>query len=461
MRSSIFGFIVATLVLSSAAFGAEKKEELVKSVEVKVPEKTAEATPAAGPVATVQDNTLESLVAEALRNNSQLKGMRGETEEQFGKKHYEQRDWFPKLESYFTYDTQPDAKGNKNPARQSDRTWRKAWGVRAEQTIWDFGETKGKVHKEHFSAVAKEQKEKVKESEVAYDVAEAYWRVMFFEQVVSLRQNALQAKKKEVGSIADRVKANNATKAELKSAEARQAEAELDLLEANNGLKFSKQRLLFAIGRDIEGDIDVKGTMSFDKPDTRENYNAETHPDLKSVRAAEEAADAGISAAKAARLPKISFRGYIEDSTPEPGSGAGNLAPDGYLYQAGVFVRLPIGSTWVGATGRLKEAEGSKSRYAAEAEALKGSIKLNVANARNNIEEAIKGYEVSEKRKDASNENLGRIKQMLEAKNATMADVAKAEDDFAISEIGRLKAIYNVKVAEAELLREMGLVSGK
>lgn len=436
---------------------------LIQEAEVLLAEAGADQTEA--PVEPVSEvlgdeasaTQLSSLIQEALKNNGELGAARMDEEAYRGKSHYERKDWFPKMAVYHTYDTQPDtAEPDTNPARQSERTWRKAYGLTTEQLIFDWGETRGKVHQKSHEAESYGYKAMVKEAEIAYKIREAYWRVVLFQEVVGLRQKALESKKKEVGSVADRAKANKARKADLLMAEAQQGQAEQDLLEAENGLALAKERLLYYVGRDTDGDISISDTLTGSDTIQPEDVNIESHPDMKRVRAAQEAARSAELSAKAGRLPKLFFRGHIEDSTPEPGADAGNLTPDGYNYQLGLYVSVPFGQQWVGASGKLREARARQAQYAEEAKALKGAIKLKVHKAQNRLSEAIKALEVAGKQKDAAAEKLNATHQMAEAKNATQADVARAEDDAANADIGVMRALYDVKEAEADLLREMG-----
>lgn len=406
---------------------------------------------------------LAGLIREAIKTNGELASARSDEEIHRGKSHYNRKDWFPKMALYHTYDSQPDSAGTddngnpkNSPVNQSERTWRKAYGMNAEQLLFDWGETRGKVHQESHTAESYAWKAKAKEAEIAYDVAEAYWRVVFFQDVVGLRQKALQAKKTEVKSITDLAAANNKTRADVLAAEAQQSKAEKAVLEATNGLSLAKQRLLVAVGRDPEGDITVTDTLSGGESTGSTAIDVESHPDMKRVRAAQEAARSAEAAAKAGRMPKVYFRGQIEDSTTEPGNDANNLAPDGYSYQLGLYVSIPIGQQWVGASGKLLEARARQEKYAEEAKALEGAIKLQVNHAHNKLSEAIKGLEVAQKQQEAAAEALKVTRQQAEAKNATKADVARAEDDEAGAAIGVLRALYDVKEAESALLREMG-----
>ena len=447
------GFVLVSCVAVNAA---DKKDEMVKSEKVAAAEAGAEKSAAkkAPPAA----SGLSALVAEAIRNNQELRAVRQDEVIYSSRNHFEQRGYYPKLGGYWAYDSQSDVDGPGETKGQTDRTWRKSLGMQAEQMLWDFGETRHKIRKEYHTAEAYAQKAKLKETEIAYEVTESYWRVALLQGVVALRQKALGAAKREVNSISQRVKAKGARVADLRAAEAGQAQAEQDLLAAQNGLGIAKQRLLFYLGRDVDGAIGVSDSLTPAASSAAGQVNVEAHPDMRRVRAAQQAADSAARAAKGGRFPQFFLRGSMEDSTNEPGSNAGNLVPEGYNYRLGLAVKIPIGYQWVAASGKLQEARAKQEQLSAEAAALKGSIKLRVHNAQNQVAEAAKGVDVASKQHAAAKAKFDMVRDMHAAKNATQADLAQAEDDLAQAEIARLSALYDVKVAEAVLLREMGKV---
>ena len=51
------------------------------------------------------------------------------------------------------------------------------------------------------------------------------------------------------------------------------------------------------------------------------------------------------------------------------------------------------------------------------------------------------------------------LKSLALIKNATKADVAKAEKSYNESRVGVLKALYDVKEAQAHLDRELGMIN--
>lgn len=418
---------------------------------------------------------LESLIREAIRNNRELLARRHESRIHAGKSHYERHEWFPKFESYASYDTQPDPQrtSTKQPA-STDRVWRRAYGMRMEQTLWDFGVTRGKVHSESFTAEAYAQKAAMRAVEIAYEVSECYWRVVFFQHVIALREAALDARKRERESLRARLQTRNAMEAEVLFADMQVAQAEKDLLQAQNGLHLAKRQLLFYLGRKPEDTVTVADIL-WVPPDASHPHPSDavspTHPNLLRVQAAKQAGEAAERAAIGAHFPKILLRAHIEESRSKPSSttsgggsteaAGGNLAPDGYLWGASLNLMLPLGAPWVGATGRRIEAQANQAMLQAERQVLEDSIRLKLLDAKYQLEEAWKEQDVADKRRAAAGARLEHARHLHEARNATHADMAQAEEEAAQAEIGYWRALYEIRVAEAAILREAGIIPGE
>jgi len=411
---------------------------------------------------------LDQLISEALSNNSELEAARQDEYIHLARAEYEKRNWFPEASGYLSQSDQPDPDDRDadddgvNENGDPGRSWRRAYGVSASQLIFDWGTTHRMVRKEKYEAQSDAWNAKAKEVNTAYNVREAYWRMVLFNEVVNLRTRALNARKEERGAMADRVEANQSRRAELLAVEAEVALAEKRLLEAQNGLALSRENLLFYMGRDLDCAVPVKNGLSMGSVGSLITIDVEGHPEMKRLRSAQLAAHSGARAAKSGRLPIFYFQGTAENSRADGGSedraAAGNLVPDGANYQAGLFMSLPLGKQRVEANGKLAEARATQAQLVAQADALASGIRLKVSESKNKLQENVKGVEVAEKEKAAALENLSMMNELQEANNATRGDVAKARRDVAMATIGVWRAIYDVKEAEADLIREMGLV---
>lgn len=405
-----------------------------------------------------RDDSLPALIEEALANNPDLKSARQNEIIQLAKSDFTRKDAFPLLAVYGTRDSQPPSTfGIRN--QQYDRSERNALGLTAEQPLLDWGENRGKIEMEKHQAKSHYWSARVKELETIYHVTESYWRLVFFKEVVDLRKRALDAKRREKISIEDRVDAKEARTVDLLFVEAGVAGAEQELFKAQNGYELATAQLLFYIGRKSCDKVCVNDRLTVSPTSLPDVVNLDCHPEMQRVKSAEMAALTAEQAAKAGRLPKVVLRGHIEDSNSRESAGTTNLVPDGTNYELGAYVSVPVGRQWVAATARLNEAYAKQVQLAADASTLSTSLRLRIQDAQNRVEEALKSVTVAGKNETAAIENLKLRKKLALIKNATRADVAKAENEYNEARVGVLKAKYDVKEARAHLERELGMVN--
>ncbi|MDF1755493.1 MAG: TolC family protein [Verrucomicrobiales bacterium] len=406
-----------------------------------------------------RSDALSSLIEEALQRNPELLSVRQDQIIKLAQSEFTGKDAFPLIAAYGTHDSQPGATFGVPGRIGGGESKRDAYGLMAEQALLDWGETRGKIQMERSQAKSHFWHAKVKELETVYHVTEVYWRLVFFKEVVALRESALAAKRREKAAVLDRVKAREARNAELLLVDAGVAQAEQELLKAKNGYDLSAAQLLFYIGRDRNDCVTVNERLSVSRRPGIDLVDVECHPEMQRVRAAEMAASSAERAARAGRLPKVVLRGHVEESNSQETIGTTNLLPDGSNYQVGAYVSVPVGRQRVAANAKLNEAYARQIQLAADAATLNGSLQLRIKEAQNRVEEALNSVTVAKKNAAAATENLKLRKELALIKNATRADVAKAENEFNEAKVGVLKAMYDVKEAQAHLDREAGMIN--
>ena len=190
-------------------------------------------------------------------------------------------------------------------------------------------------------------------------------------------------------------------------------------------------------------------------------------PRLNRLRALESAADAGVRGARAARLPQVDLlAGYTrysdvpELTIPQPGAPARTIfpnLPDNFRSRLGLSVPLYTGGRLAGLVDAAEQ-----ERLAAGKDLDAGGADLvlettlvywNLVTARENarvLQEALASYDAH--LTDARN----RQQFGLAAANETLA--VEVERDRA--ELGRLQSLNDAEVANADLLRLLGLPPG-
>lgn len=441
-------------------FRRDKAHEKTSRPSEDEPEPMAMAVPLTKPVKLSQPygstDSLRNLVEEALSNNPELHSVRQDEIVHLARGEAIGAAGLPQLSFYRTHYSQP-ASATGLAAGSNAGSERDASGLLAEQPLLDWGESRKRIEMERFSARSSHWNAKVKELEIVYRVTEAYWRLVFFREVVDLRQAAVEAKKRERAAVGERVEGREARRVELFMVDAETAGSEQELLRAENGCDMARAQLLFYLGRHEDDLLCVEDRLILSDSGEQRSTCLDDHPEMKRVRSAEISAAKAEGAARAARFPKVVFRGQVEDSDSKRGPGTTNLVPDGTNYELGAFVSIPLGRQWTEATARVNEAIARRIQLEADAKTLNQSLRLRIKDAHNRLEEALKSVTVAHRNEMAAVENLKLRKEMALIKNATRAEVAEAESRYNDARIGVFKALYDVKEAQAHLDRELGL----
>lgn len=184
----------------------------------------------------------------------------------------------------------------------------------------------------------------LKKDELIYSVDEAYWRIVSLREKVKLAQQYKQMLSRLVSDLENVRSEGIITKNDLLKAKLKLSEADILLIEANNGMEISKMVLCQMTG--VQYSSSVSLTDSFNKTDTavltctvNEDAIAE-RPELKILEKNVDIARAGVKLMQSRYLPNIVLNAGYSFMNPNPYNG---LAKEfGSDYNIGVVCNIPV-----------------------------------------------------------------------------------------------------------------------
>ena len=184
----------------------------------------------------------------------------------------------------------------------------------------------------------------LKKDELIYSVDEAYWRIVSLREKVKLAQQYKQMLSRLVSDLENVRSEGIITKNDLLKAKLKLSEADILLIEANNGMEISKMVLCQMTG--VQYSSSVSLTDSFNKTDTavltctvNEDAIAE-RPELKILEKNVDIAKAGVKLMQSRYLPNIVLNAGYSFMNPNPYNG---LAKEfGSDYNIGVVCNIPV-----------------------------------------------------------------------------------------------------------------------
>jgi outer membrane protein TolC len=180
---------------------------------------------------------------------------------------------------------------------------------------------------------------------------------------------------------------------------------------------------------------------------------ADQRADLKAARAQVRAAELANTAARAERLPSLSFEANYGAIGTNPAQSHGTFAVAGTL-------NIPI---WLGGRteGNIVQADAALAQRKAEAEDTVSRIESDVRNAWLDLQAATTQVEVAQKNRDVTQENLGLTRQRYEAGVTDNVEVVQAQDAVAGAELDYINSVFAHNVAKLSLARALGVAADR
>jgi outer membrane protein len=327
-------------------------------------------------------------------------------------------------------------------------------GVTGSVVIWDFGQTRSKVKVAEANAEAQAVTEKTSSASVILDVRTAYYNAWGTKALIGVAQDTLANQQKHLVQVQGFVDVGTKAPIDLAQAKTDVANAQVQVIEAENAYATAKAQLDVAMGVVSADDYDVSdqqppavaGEDSDLDPLVKEAINA--RPELASLRAATHAAEISIDAAHHEYYPSIV--GSL--ALTAAGTEVDNLAPN---WSIAVALTWPI---WQGGVvkGHIREAQWNAIALDAQAEGLRQSIRLEVNQARLAVRAAKAEVEASaEARKNAA-ERLTLAQGRYETGAGSGIELGDAQVALTAAEAQEVQAQYKLALARAQLMKALG-----
>lgn len=234
------------------------------------------------------------------------------------------------------------------------------------------------------------------------------------------------------------------------------------VLQMENNYKLSLDALKVAIGLDANQDIDIVGEMEFDesyKLSSEEEVVEEllqNNPQLAILDKQVQLNDRNVSLEQAAYFPSLAGFGNYQYQ-----SQANDFKFSDYnwvkTFALGLQLQVPIFNGFK-TQSRVSQAEIGLNQAIEQKRNLTEAIKTQALSVLYRVQQAIKRVEGQNKTVKTAQEGYKIAKQRLENNVGTQLEVNDAELALRQAKLNRLQAIYDFKVAEADLETVLGRI---
>ena len=329
-----------------------------------------------------------------------------------------------------------------------------SFGLSATQLIYDFGQTYGKYHAASSTAEAQRLGEQVTRLQVVYSVRHAYFTARAAKELVGVARETVDNQQKHLTQVQGFVEVGTQPEVALAQQKAAVANAQVQLITAQNNYETSKAQLNQAAG--IAGGTDYEVDNEAVPPVEDEDQPLEAlvakavaaRPELAQIAKQRVAQEQTISATKGGYGPTLSA-----------GAGASmvGVALDGLVpnWNVGLVLAWPFYQGGL-TRAQVRVAEAGLENVDAQRSLEVLQVRLDVDTARLAVRAAKATISASDEALASAREQLHLAEQRYATGVGNIIELNDAQVVYTNAAAQSVQARYNLSSARAQLLAALG-----
>lgn len=296
-----------------------------------------------------------------------------------------------------------------------------------------------------------------KQSETLLETDIAYWRIVSLANKEKLALSYLELLKKMSLDVEKSIAIGVATKADQLTVKVKENEAEMSLLQVQDGLKLSRMALNQVCGLPLDAVTPLADEQltTLGQPDLSPMVDqpVTNRSEIKSLEEGVKMADANKRVMVSRFLPNAALTAGYLTSNPSMYNGY-QKSFDGQ-FQIGVVVNVPI-FHWGERFQTLKSAEHEKNAAQYQLDEAKEKIELDVTQSRFKLDEAARKVVMTASNKDKAQENLSCANLGFESGVVTTSTVMEAQTAWLKASSDHIDAQIDVQLYRVYLQKALG-----
>ena len=298
------------------------------------------------------------------------------------------------------------------------------------------------------------------ELNTVYEVKSGFFGLLQAQALLEIQRKALERSQELMKISETKYELGSASLSEVLKAKVSLAQAQLDLLAAENNVRTSMANLNYAIGQPIDQEIAVADT---DIPDFELSQDQITtaalqqNPSFQSAEADLRYAKSNLKYARRSYLPSVdvSFsRGWSRNKSNQ-WQVEDWLKNDDYSISGLVSLNLFNGFSTKAETDRAKATLHSAEYQLHDRE---NWVRLEVRESYLNLQEKAKARELADEKYASASEDYKLAQERYTLGAATILDILDAEVSLKSAESDKIESKYNYYLAIARIQKAMGIV---
>jgi outer membrane protein len=323
--------------------------------------------------------------------------------------------------------------------------------------LYNFGKREGAVQAARETLSATDYNYKTTVDAVVLGVKQAYYGYLQAKAIVNVREDTVKNRDLLVKQAQAFFQAGTRARIDVARAESNLYTAQADLIAAQNAVQVAWVTLKNAMGvRELPerplAEEAIVTTIPYTLEEAREIAYA-TRPELKSFEAQRRAQDQNIAVARRGHLPDLNFDANWRRSNVS--NGTGDTFPLQPAWQVQLSLNIPIFDGFR-TTNRVEESLHTYYVIKAQEEQQRQQVALDVEQAYLRLVELQQRIKADEAAAAAAKENLDLANGRYRVGVGSIIEVTDAQQLYTDAETTYVRALYDYKIADAQLTRAIG-----
>jgi outer membrane protein len=352
--------------------------------------------------------------------------------------------------------TQRGAGGQAVSTSVTQSQWR--FGASANQLVFDFGRTPNQWRAAKSAAEAQQFIELTTEQQILLNAETAFFNARAQKALIGVAQETVSNQQRHLDQIQGFVDVGTRPEIDLAQARTLLANAQVQLVNAENGYETTKAQLNQAMG--VEGSTDYDVADNSLSPITGEEQSTDAlldealraRPEFGTVSNQIRSQELTLASVRGSYWPALGLSGNLSDVGIKPVAQPWNW---GVNWNALATLDWPIfqgGLTRAQAREAIANLEGLK----AQADTLRLQVRLEVDEARLAVRAAKATLVASEEAVVSAREQLRLAEGRYQTGVGNSIELSDAQLSFTNAEAQRVQADYSLSSARAQLLKALG-----
>ena len=298
-----------------------------------------------------------------------------------------------------------------------------------------------------------------KQQTTLFNIDHAYWQVVSLHHKKVLAESYVGLVRKLMGDVQKMIDKGVATKGDGLSVGVRVNEAEIALMEAEDGLALSKMLLCQLCGLPVDEEIVLADENSESLPtalSVPDAQNYDNRPELKLLQNTVDLSRQTTNVLKAGNLPQVLLTGGYAVTNPNTFNGFEKKF--GGFWNVGVLVRIPVWN-WGDVKYKVRASKGATTMANLELAEARETIELQVNQSRFRVNEAYKKLEMAQANVANADENLRMANLGFKEGTVSFTTVMEAQTAWQLAQTKKIDAEIGVRLRLVELQKALGTLT--